>query len=122
MSELDSPAISFYDLKPGDTVLVEMDVAGNVAPDLFCHTVKRVTAHLIYVDFYSRPYYKKTGAMKGSSRYRIAPYDEKRYEDFMDNRRTEFQKRRLLNIIRGAAERMSVDELAQLAKTMGVGP
>lgn len=122
MSELNSPIVSLYDLQPGDTVLVEMDVAGHVNPDLFCDTVKRVTAHLIYVDLYIRPYYKKTGAMKGSSRYRIAPYDEKRYEDFMDNRRTEFQKRRLLNIIRGTAERMSVDELEQLAKTMGVGP
>lgn len=122
MTELNSPIVSFYDLKPGDTVLVEMDVAGHVNPDLSYDIVSRVTAHLIYVDGHSRPYYKKTGQMKGSSRYRIAPYDEKRYDDFMSSQRAKLNKARLLDKIRGTAERMSIDELERLAKTMGVGP
>ncbi|MFZ1494888.1 MAG: hypothetical protein WAU60_15965 [Candidatus Competibacter denitrificans] len=122
MSELNNPIVSLYDLKPGDTVLGEKDGAGHVNQYLFCDTVKRVTAHLIYVYGNIRPYYKKTGAMKGNSRFRIAPYDEKRYDDFMSSQRAKLKKARLLDKIRMTSERMSIDELEQLAQTMGIGP
>ena len=99
-----------------------MCIRDSVNPDLSYDIVSRVTARLIYVDGHSRPYYKKTGQMKGSSRYRIAPYDEKRYDDFMSSQRAKLNKARLLDKIRGTAERMSIDELERLAKTMGIEP